>query len=168
MSERVMASIEEVWGTKFASPTPLDKKGKTPPVQTDSGSKYDKPVYSSPTERTQAAIYKNRKTIDDLSRSLPIVRSDEEGERNFAPETTKVYDVARPMRESMTDGSGYAYAPPGFQSHENKLNQILRMIEQNKTGYETASTHDMILYVFTGVFFLFTLDTFVRIGKRMR
>jgi len=127
-------------------------------------------VYSSPIERTQAAIYKNRKAIDDLSNSLPIVRSDEEGERNFNPTSSRIRDVAKPVREEMTSGGGYSYAPPGFQAQDQelKLNKILRMIEQNKTGYETGTTHDLILYVFTGVFFLFTLDTFVRLGKRMR
>lgn len=162
-----MASIEEVWGSKFASPVPLDKKGKAPPVQSQPS---EKQVYSSPTERTQAAIYKNRKAIDDLSNSLPIVRSDEEGERNFNPTSSRIRDVAKPVREEMTSGGGYAYAPPGFQAQDQelKLNKILRMIEQNKTGYETGTTHDLILYVFTGVFFLFTLDTFVRLGKRMR
>jgi hypothetical protein len=42
------------------------------------------------------------------------------------------------------------------------------MIEQNRTGYEPAPTQDILLYVFTGVFFLFTLDTFVTLGRRMR
>jgi hypothetical protein len=44
----------------------------------------------------------------------------------------------------------------------------MRMIEQNKVGYETPSSQDMMLYIFTGVFFLFTLDTFVNLGKRMK
>ena len=43
----------------------------------------------------------------------------------------------------------------------------MRMIDQNKTGYETPSTNDTLLYIFTGLFFLFTLDTFVQIGRRM-
>ena len=67
-------------------------------------------------------------------------------------------------------GTDFAYAPTSFQdaAHEIKLNQIMRMIEQNKVGYETPSSQDMMLYIFTGVFFLFTLDTFVNLGKRMR
>jgi len=42
------------------------------------------------------------------------------------------------------------------------------LIEQNRTGYERPATQDMVLYVFTGIFFLFTLDTFVLLGKSMR
>jgi hypothetical protein len=49
-----------------------------------------------------------------------------------------------------------------------KLNRILRLIEQNRTGYERPAVQDIALYVFTGVFFLFTLDTFVELGKSMR
>jgi hypothetical protein len=42
------------------------------------------------------------------------------------------------------------------------------MIEQNRTGYQTGSTQDMLLYIATGVFFLFAMDTFVTLGKHMK
>jgi hypothetical protein len=42
------------------------------------------------------------------------------------------------------------------------------LIEQNRTGYAPAATQDMLLYIATGVFFLFTFDTFVTLGKSMR
>jgi hypothetical protein len=48
------------------------------------------------------------------------------------------------------------------------LTRILRLIEQNRTGYEKPAVQDMVLYIFTGVFFLFTFDTFVQLGKGMR
>ena len=43
----------------------------------------------------------------------------------------------------------------------------LLMIEQNQIGYETPATQDMLLYIVTGIFFLFTFDTFVKLGKRL-
>lgn len=49
-----------------------------------------------------------------------------------------------------------------------KISRILRLIEQNKTGYERPAIQDMVLYIATGVFFLFTFDTFVMLGKSMR
>jgi hypothetical protein len=51
---------------------------------------------------------------------------------------------------------------------EEKLTRILRLIEQNRTGYEKPAVPDMVLFIFTGVFFLFTFDTFVQLGKGMR
>jgi hypothetical protein len=50
----------------------------------------------------------------------------------------------------------------------DKLNRILALVEQNKTGYEPSSGKDMFLYVLTGVVFLFTFDTFVTLGRGMR
>jgi hypothetical protein len=49
---------------------------------------------------------------------------------------------------------------------DEKLNKILRLVEERGPAkYEPASTHDLLLYVVTGVFFLFTLDSFVLLGK---
>ena len=137
-------------------------------------------VHPTPVHRTQAALQRHRKTIDDLSKSLPIVGTDEEAESNYAP--AKIGQMEHMTNYSSTKsgytkpfypsdgGTDFAYAPLSFQSaaHDVKLNQILKMIEQNKTGYESPSSQDMMLYIFTGVFFLFTLDTFVTLGKRMK
>jgi hypothetical protein len=57
---------------------------------------------------------------------------------------------------------------PTTGADEDKISRILRLIEQNRTGYERPVVQDMVLYVFTGVFFLFTFDTFVMLGKNMR
>lgn len=137
-------------------------------------------VFPTPVHRTQAALQRHKKTIDDLSRTLPIVGSDEEAESNYGP--AKVGNTEEHMTNYSSTKAGYskpfypsnggtdfAYAPPSFQEAANdiKLNQIMRMIEQNKVGYETPSSQDMMLYIFTGVFFLFTFDTFVKLGKRM-
>jgi len=170
-----MASLEEVWGSSFPKkyhnmaskhykkeePRDAEKEGR---------------VFPTPIHRTNAAIQRHRKTIDDLSSSLPIVQNDEEGESNFAPAKVERTEHFTSTKAGYTKpfvdydpGVNFAYAPPSFQgaAHDIKLDRIMRMIEQNKTGYETPSSQDMMLYIFTGVFFLFTLDTFVSLGKRM-
>lgn len=175
-----MASLEEVWGTPF------------PKKHHSMSSKYHKPeeprdaekegrVFPTPIHRTAAALQRHRKTIDDLTATLPIVKTDEEGESNYGParvggtteHMTNYSSIKKPYTKPYypTDtGTDFAYAPPSFQSDAMaiKLEKIMRMIEQNKTGYESPSSHDMMLYVFTGVFFLFTFDTFVTLGKSMR
>jgi hypothetical protein len=154
-----MASIEEVWGSPFGARRPLTKGG--PEAQRDPVK--EGRVYATPQDRTQAAVFTHKKTIDDLSKTLPIVQTDEEAGRNYRPERSRV-------REGFSTTPDYPYAPPSFQPpvHEDKLNRILYMIEQNRTGYQTSSTQDMLLYIATGVFFLFTMDTFVSLGKQMR
>ncbi len=155
-------------------------------------SKYDAPhekrdpekegrIFPTPVHRTTAALQRHKKTIDDISKTLPIVQDDEEGESNYGP--AKIPST----KEHMTNwsstkakytnpyypqdpGLDFAYAPPAFQqeAYDMKLDKIMRMIEQNKTGYEAPSSQDMMLYIFTGVFFLFSLDTFVNLGRRMK
>ena len=138
-------------------------------------------VFPTPIHRTTAALQRHRKTIDDLSKSLPIVGSDEEAESNYGPakvgntveHMTNYSSIKKPYTKPFypTDtGTDFAYAPPSFQADalSLKLEKMMRMIEQNKTGYETPASQDMMLYVFTGVFFLFTLDTFVSLGKSMK
>lgn len=158
-----MASIEEVWGSPFPKRQPLNvRNGLVPEPKRDA--QKEGRVYTSPAERSQATIQKHRKTIDDLSRTLPIAASEDDMERNFKPVQSRV-------REHMTVGAPpeYPYAPPSFQdsAQDMKLNRILHMIEQNRTGYETSSTNDMLLYIFTGVFFIYTFDTFVALGRTM-
>ena len=60
------------------------------------------------------------------------------------------------------------FSMSGGGGDDSKLDRILRLIEQNRTGYAPATTQDMLLYIATGVFFLFTFDTFVTLGKSMR
>lgn len=154
-----MASIEEVWGAPFPKRQPLTQASAEKRDAQKEGR-----VYATPQERTQATIHRNRKTIDDLSRSLPIVTSDEEAATNYRPFKSRVQE------HFSSSTPEYPYAPPSFEgaAQDMKLNRILHMIEQNRTGYEPAPTQDILLYVFTGVFFLFTLDTFVSLGRRMR
>ena len=160
-----MASIEEVWGKDFARrPQPLSSKANVPEKRDPAK---EGRVYDSPQERSHAAILKHKKTIDDLSQSLPIVKTDEEADKNFhGSRTAPMMSSSPSMRESFTQPQ-YSYAPPGFQT-DAAVQRMIRRLEEEHSGVETNSTQDMMLYIFTDIFFLFTLDTFVNLGKKMR
>lgn len=166
-----MASIEEVWGSSFSKrPQPLSSKSNVPETR---DARAEGRVYNSPQERSSAAIQTHKKTIDDLSKSLPIVKSDDE--KNYPPPMSSNHGAsltpmasASPPITNIYEGFTPAYAPPGFQS-EMKLRQLMQRLDQDKSyGSDTNATHDMMLYIFTGIFFLFTLDSFVNMGRRMR
>jgi hypothetical protein len=168
---QAMASIEEVWGSSFSKrPQPLSSKSNVPEKR---DAQAEGRVYNSPQERSAASIQTHRKTIDDLSNSLPIVKSDDE--KNYPPAMSTNHGASlAPMTSSMKtinpihEGFTPAYAPPGFQS-EARLRQLMQKLDQDKSyGSDTNATHDMMLYIFTGIFFLFTLDSFVNMGRRMR
>jgi len=169
------SSLDEVWGTSFPKKThSMAHKTQHPEEKRDAAK--ENRVFANPANRGAHAQMTHKKTIDDLSATLPIAQNDEDS--NYTP------DVVPPTKEHFTStksrysqpffpsdsGTDFPYAPPVFQqeAHEVKLNRILQMIEQNQTGYETPSSQDMLLYIVTGIFFLFTFDTFVNLGRRVK
>jgi len=96
---------------------------------------------------------KTKSMMAEVAKSLPLDTSGE-------TENFRVQEAPLPQRQRVQE----RFSEP----NDDKLSRILRLIEQNRTGYERPATQDMVLYVFTGIFFLFTLDTFVLLGKSMR
>lgn len=60
------------------------------------------------------------------------------------------------------------YAPQYDPAMVDKLNYLIRLLEEQrdeKTGYVTE---EIILYLFLGIFVIFVLDSFVKTGKYSR
>jgi hypothetical protein len=147
------ASLEEVYGAPF---------GKRAPV-TQSAEATVRPVMARKSEETVA---KHKTMLDSLTASLPISTE----QPNYKTSSPFFREPSRPIQrvEAFSD---FAYSPPADFQHkqlQEQMARILTLIEQNKTGHETPPSHDMLLYIFTGVFFLFTFDQFVALGKQMR
>lgn len=146
------ASLEEVHGAPF---------GKRAPV-TQAAEAEVRPAF---VRKSEEQVAKHKGLLDSLARSLPI----NVDEPNYRPTLVEARAPTRPIQtvESFTD---FQYAPPGYDAKQLQIQiaRILKLVEQNKTGYETPSSQDMLLYIFTGVFFLFTFDQFVTLGRHMR
>lgn len=144
-------SLEEVHGAPFGTRVPIVKEQQK--------SKLEQPIEqqqgSESAKRVQAAVA-------SVTPSLPLDTnpSTESFTVRPAPALQRVE-----ARETFVDRSPMSHADAAA---EEKLTRILRLIEQNRTGYERPAVQDMVLYVFTGVFFLFAFDTFVQLGKSMR
>lgn len=156
-----MASLDEVFGGMYG------KKG---------GAKQEK-IFNNTNRRTEAAMEAHDKIIRDVSKSLPIASSgNSDLDDNYTPskhtsnqmEPFTVKDYSPPAIPATPD---YAYQPvslpnPPRGEWDRRLDKLLRRMDSQQTG--ETSTHDLVLYIFTGVFFLFVLDTFVTLGKRSR
>jgi hypothetical protein len=149
------STLEDAYGSSFKQRAPITEK-TTKPV-------YDEPIakpeFTSLANRSEDSIRRNQGLVNSLEGSLPL-------DRNPATENFVSAPPPRIARERFTQSQ-----PAGFyesQEQADKLSRILRLIEQNRTGYERPVVQDIALYVFTGVFFLFTLDTFVELGRSMR
>jgi hypothetical protein len=152
--------LEEAYGSPFGQKTPITRERKDIKEGFEA-----KPEFSSVDARSKEAIAKNKNLIASVTGSLPLDTT----------AGTESFRVDAPMKERMTVREKFT-APMGSQpasvfdgtEQAEKLSRILRLIEQNRTGYERPATQDMVLYIVTGVFFLFTFDTFVMLGKSMR
>ena len=149
-------SLEEVHGAPFGTRVPVTKeqqKTKLEPIA--------KPEFTSLAQKAQDSMTKNKALIDSIAKTLPL--DTESTTENFA-----IRHVEEPVRIRAREAFTERPISHADAAAEDKLARILRLIEQNKTGYERPAVQDMVLYIFTGVFFLFTFDTFVQLGKGMR
>jgi hypothetical protein len=146
------STLEDAYGAPFKQRAPVTEKFTQEEPKA-------KPEFSSMEKRASESIQKNQALLDSLKGSLPLDRN---------PETENFVLPSSPVkrREHFTD-SQPAGVYESFEQSE-KLSRILRLIEQNRTGYERPAVQDIALYVFTGVLFLFTFDTFVELGKSIR
>lgn len=136
--------LEDVYGTPFGQRVPVTRARKDLQEQ---------PMPEKP---------KNiKEVVNSVVNSLPL-------DKNPETESFRVEQPTRRMgREKFTQQAQPANVVD-ISDQTEKLSRILRLIEQNRTGYETPAIQDMLLYIFTGVVFLFTFDTFVLLGKSMR
>lgn len=144
------SSLEDVYGTPFQERVPITMQKKE-----EKAKPMEEVVKNKSTSATLSAVESIKDTI------------------NFdtSPETEN-FRMQAPRRDTTTLREKFTSSQPvnmvtDFDQSE-KISRILRLIEQNKTGYERPAVQDMVLYIATGVFFLFTFDTFVMLGKTMR
>lgn len=144
------SALEEVYGTPFDKRVPITHQRKDV---------HEVPIEKQKEEKKDT---KAQSTIDAIKNSINY-DTDKQTE-NFRVEEEPVRRTT--LREKFTS-SQPANMVTDFDQSE-KIARILRLIEQNRTGYERPATQDMLLYIATGIFFLFTFDTFVMLGKSMR
>ena len=149
------ASLEDAYGSAFGQRTPVthqSAKSEQGPLQAS----------KSIDQRGAESVEKHKGLIDSVKKTIGY-DTDAETESYKAPPPP-------PPRQRIQEtfaSSQPANIATDFNQTE-KLSRILRLIEQNKTGYERPAIQDMLLYIATGVVFLFTFDTFVVLGKSMR
>ena len=140
------SSLEDAFGTPF---------GQRAPVTLEHPDKAEPPAKPRPD---------HKELVKSVEKTLPLdTNPATESFRTVLPEAPldpRLPTFRQQVREhfGMNSGGG----------DDSKLDRILRLIEQNRTGYAPAATQDILLYIATGVFFLFTFDTFVTLGKSMR
>ncbi len=156
------SSLEEAYGSPFGQRQPVTHEKKD--------LKTAKSEFTSLSQKSEESLKKMAPLLASVEGTLPLDTSQETSNYSTPPPVTESF-VPQRVREKFFVRQPQQETRNQFQmgdDQQEKLNRILRLIEQNKTGYEKPATQDMLLYIFTGVFFVFTLDTFVMLGKIMR
>ena len=149
------SSLEDAFGTPF---------GQRAPITSSSAEKDD-------TSKKAGNKEKLAEVVKSVESSLPLdtnPATESFSVKPQAPLDPRLPTFRQPSEGSFRDRVREHFAMNGGGGDDSKLDRILRLIEQNRTGYAPATTQDMLLYIATGVFFLFTFDTFVTLGKGMR
>lgn len=146
------STLEDVYGTPFGQRVPITHQRK------------DVKEVSVETTKKDSAKDATVSAVESVKNAIAFDTTPET--ENFRVEAPASAPPRLAVREKF-GGSQPANIVTDFNDNE-KLSRILRLIEQNKTGYERPAMQDMVLYIATGVFFLFTFDTFVMLGKSMR
>jgi len=148
------SSLEDAFGSPF---------GQRIPVTREHPDKAEPPPAVRPDQKE-----KHSDVVKSLEKSLPLDTNPATESFNATPRRLLPDAPLDPRLATFKDAVREHFGMSGGGGDESKLDRILRLIEQNRTGYAPAATQDMLLYIATGVFFLFTFDTFVSLGKSMR
>jgi hypothetical protein len=95
-------------------------------------------------------------------------QSNEDYYKRFMPNYDKLYKTSP---HNLPYYSGYA--PAQQMSGENsvlleKLNYMIHLLEEQQDERTGNVTEEVILYCFLGIFIIFVVDSFVRVGKYVR
>jgi hypothetical protein len=155
------SSLEDAFGSPFGSRAKVTAE-TTEKKETFTGGRPDQSE-------------KHAELVKSVAPSLPLDTNPETVSFNAtpkplpaAPSDPRLPTFSNPSVEGFRTSVREHFGMNGGGGDESKLDRILRLIEQNRTGYAPNTTQDMLLYIATGVFFLFTFDTFVTLGKSMR
>lgn len=154
------SSLEDAFGTPFGDRTKVTQ---------------EHPEKESFTQQKPDQTAKHADLVKSVTPSLPLDTNPETVSFNAtpkplptAPSDPRLPTFSNPAAEGFRSRVREHFGMSGGGGDDSKLDRILRLIEQNRTGYAPNTTQDMLLYIATGVFFLFTFDTFVTLGKSMR
>jgi hypothetical protein len=98
-------------------------------------------------------------------------KSQDEYYKRFMPNYDKLYKTSP---HNLPYYSGYnASAPEQQMTGENsilleKLNYMIHLLEEQQDERTGNVTEEVILYCFLGIFIIFVVDSFVRVGKYVR
>ncbi len=137
--------------------------------------KFNKTIRKKITDQKQFEFLLNRNEDDDgLANFSPIEPAKITKSKQPTKEEFPVYQPNYELAQSTFIPPPTNYPPPVVQQpyfqpmetqNQDKMNYIIRLLEEQRDEKIDTVTEDLILYGFLGIFIIFVLDTFIKTGK---
>jgi hypothetical protein len=82
--------------------------------------------------------------------------------------TNKMYYKERAMDQSQTNSYSYGNGNGNNDVLLNKINYMINLLEDQQDERTNNVTEEVVLYSFLGIFIIFVVDSFARVGKYTR
>jgi len=121
--------------------------------------------------------YTSQYATNNHSDAMGPVEHDNETYKRFRPKYEEMYkntsETGSYNNHSSTQGQGQGQGyimNTGTNDNEllQKLNYMINLIEQQQDEKTNHVTEEVVLYCFLGIFIIFLVDSFVRVGKYVR
>jgi hypothetical protein len=103
-----------------------------------------------------------------IERELPV----EEGDSSVEPTDKLASQYAKQYYQQYAPSQPNYNAPQSYNNEQNKLfdkmNYMIHLLEEQQDQKTNHVTEEIILYSFLGVFVIFVVDSFARVGKYVR
>ena len=140
------------------------------PVKKNSSSSFSSSPSSSPAE-IEAFTF-----MGDTPTNLENLNNYQSNYHN--PDTAETYykqhlpEYSALKRRNFNSSSSSSFAIPNLVQEDNiilkKLNYMLELLEDQKDEKTNNVTEEVVLFCFLGIFLIFLIDSFVRVGKYVR
>lgn len=137
--------------------------------------KFNKTLRKKITDQKQFEFLINRNEEDDgLANFMPIEPSKITKSKQPSKEEYIEYQPNYDLAQNSFVAPPSSYPPPVVQQpyhhpietpQQDKMNYIIRLLEEQRDQKTDTVTEDLILYGFLGIFIIFVLDSFIKTGK---
>lgn len=157
----VYCTLQEAWGNTYSKP----KKKRSNSKNNNNNIEH----FIS----TNDKLSKNRYRYDFSRDEQPLPQHNGNTERikieenyDLSPDEENIQEVQEEVLEELEETiHNKANIEPDYEDYNNsivqKINELIEKIDNNQGN----SLNDIILFILLGIFIIFILDTFVRIGK---
>jgi|TARA_B110001469_G_C9623367_1_gene310899 hypothetical protein len=146
--------IEAFHGTPDLEPETQDEDGELANVS-----------FTPPPKPESSGVQRTKK------KEKALARNEHHPTESFAKMSDKFakeyYEQYIPFSNPKVNTGQYENAVPN-EDFEKKINYMIHLLEDQKDEKTEGKTEEIVLYCFLGVFIIFVLDSFAKVGKYVR